>query len=208
MINVNRCVIANLLPIIRLIAAQMRKVKVEYGKKKCCVSHISMSKSWRDLWSLVKVHAAEIKWGQQKEFKQLSQRQPLCGNVGLFSLYLSRVWKLFCVTFHWISACFRYQLGSSRPSRLQCFGAGSLGWRSYVPAGPGPRWSTGLIAFDRCETCDRMTRIPASAADDRVPVLWWSSAHCWWVSDPAWDWPVLQILHLLRSLIMRFGSPI
>lgn len=53
-----------------------------------------------------------------------------------------------------------------------------------MPAGPGPRCSTGLIGFDRCETCDCMTRIPASAADDRVSVFWWSWARCWWVSDP------------------------
>lgn len=198
MINVNRCVIANLLSITRLVA------QVQYGKK-YCVSLISMSESWLyPIWRLVKVHAAEIKWGQQKEFKQLNQKQRLCGNAGLFS----RGWKLLCMTFHRISACFQYQPGSSRPSRLQCFGAGSLGGRSHVPAGPGPRWSTGLIAFDRCETCDRMTRIPASAADDRVSVLWCSSARRWWVSDPARDWPVLQILHFLRSLIMRFGSQI
>lgn len=75
----------------------------------------------------------------------------------------------------------------SAGSRQQCFGTGSLGGLSYVPSGPGPRWSTGLIIFDRCEPCDRMTGIPASAADDRVSVLWWSSARRWWVSDPAWD---------------------
>lgn len=56
----------------------------------------------------------------------------------------------------------------------------------------------GLIPFDTCETCDRAAGIPVSAADDRVSVLWCSSARCWWVSDRG--------PNPLHSLLMRCRS--
>lgn len=38
-------------------------------------------------------------------------------------------------------------------------------------SGSQPTLVGGLIIFDRCKTCDCMTEIPLSAADDRVSVL-------------------------------------
>lgn len=138
------------------------------------------------------------------------KKQGLCVNVGLFSKYSSRGWKLlFWPTFHWISGGFQYQPGSFQPSRLQCF--------------------LGQEFLADCGVCQRA---PAHAApqawlvltDVRHVTVWLEFQHqqqmieslCFGgvgpvaggCLNPAWDWPVLQTLLFLRSLIMRFVSQI
>lgn len=51
------------------------------------------------------------------------------------------------------------------------FGQEFLADSCVYASGSLPTLGRGLIVFDRCETCDCMTGIPLSAADDRVSVL-------------------------------------
>lgn len=67
------------------------------------------------------------------------------------------------------------------------FGQEVLADSCVYASGSQPTWGRGLIVFDRCETCDCMTGIPLSAADDRVSVLQRSSGCGWWVSDLTCD---------------------
>lgn len=152
------------------------------------------------------------KWGQQKEFKQDAWTKKtgfVCKCWSVLQVLLQRLEAVVLTNFYWISGGFQYQPGSFQPSRLQCF--------------------LGQEFLADCGVCQRA---PAHAApqawlvltDVRHVTVWLEFQHQQQMIEslcfggvgpvaggcltPAWDWPVLQTLLFLRSLIMRFVSQI
>lgn len=92
---------------------------------------------------------------------------------------------LFCICFRWVylNLCNWMHINLSPPPphthvfmAQEIFSGVFLGQEVLADScvyasGSQPTLVGGLIIFDRCKTCDCMTEIPLSAADDRVSVL-------------------------------------